>query len=229
MPDPDGLTRLWTPYRMAYVRSDTTADGCPFCRIPQDDEETSLVVARGETTYAVLNLHPYNPGHLMVLPYRHVADLEDLTDAESAELMAMTQRAIRAIRSVSDPHAFQHRDQPRRPRGRLSGRPPAPARGPAVVRRRRTSSPSSVAPRRCRSCWRTPAGCSPTPGATSPLTDPWTPLAPVRRGEERGEGRWHHRGATPGVRRCTVMYARSTSITGDAGQVDRVSRSCATR
>lgn len=106
VPDPDGLTRLWTPYRMAYVRSDTTADGCPFCRIPEGDDEDSLVVARGGSTYAVLNLHPYNPGHLMVLPYRHVADLEDLTDQESRELMAMTQRAIRAIRSVSDPHAF---------------------------------------------------------------------------------------------------------------------------
>ena len=106
VPDPDGLTRLWTPYRMAYVRSDTTADGCPFCLIPQEDEVTSLVVARGETTYAVLNLHPYNPGHLMVLPYRHVADLEDLTPEESAELMTMTQQAIRTIRSVSSPHAF---------------------------------------------------------------------------------------------------------------------------
>ncbi|KRF36183.1 HIT family protein [Nocardioides sp. Soil805] len=106
VPDPDGLTRLWTPYRMAYVRSDTTADGCPFCRIPEGDDEGSLVVARGEATYAVLNLHPYNPGHLMVLPYRHVADLEDLTDQESAELMGMTQRAIRTIRSVSEPHAF---------------------------------------------------------------------------------------------------------------------------
>jgi ATP adenylyltransferase len=106
VPDPDGLTRLWTPYRMAYVRSDTTADGCPFCRIPEGDDEDSLVVARGSAAYAVLNLHPYNPGHLMVLPYRHVADLEDLTPEEAAELMAMTQQAIRTIRAVSSPHAF---------------------------------------------------------------------------------------------------------------------------
>ena len=106
MGDSDGLERLWTPYRMAYVRSDTTADGCPFCRIPTGDDETDLVVARGEVTYAVLNLHPYNPGHLMVLPYRHVADLEDLTADESGELMEMTQQAIRTIRTVSSPHAF---------------------------------------------------------------------------------------------------------------------------
>lgn len=103
---PDGLERLWTPYRMAYVRSDTTAEGCPFCRIPTGEDEDTLVVARGATAYAVLNLHPYNPGHLMVLPYRHVADLEDLTAEESTELMAMTQQAIRTIRAVSAPHAF---------------------------------------------------------------------------------------------------------------------------
>lgn len=100
------LERLWTPYRMAYVRSDTTADGCPFCQIPNGDAATNLVVARGESTYAVLNLHPYNPGHLMVLPYRHVAELEDLTPEESGELMSMTQQAIAVIRKVSTPHAF---------------------------------------------------------------------------------------------------------------------------
>src|SRR5687767_9191444 len=103
---PDGLTRLWTPYRMAYVRSDTTADGCPFCRIPDGADEDNLIVARGEHTYAVLNLHPYNPGHLMVLPFRHVAGLEDLTSEESGELMELTQQAIRTIRGVSAPHAF---------------------------------------------------------------------------------------------------------------------------
>lgn len=107
--DPDRLERLWTPYRMAYVRTavEPGEAGCPFCSIPTaDDDERLLMVHRGEQTYAVLNLHPYNPGHLMVLPYRHVAGLEDLTAEESAELMAMTQQAIRVIRSISQPHAF---------------------------------------------------------------------------------------------------------------------------
>ena len=54
----------------------------------------------------MLNLHPYNPGHLMVLPYRHVADLADLTPEESAELMAMTQQALRTVRAVSRPDSF---------------------------------------------------------------------------------------------------------------------------
>jgi ATP adenylyltransferase len=69
-----------------------------------DDE--GLVVARDESVYAVLNLHPYNPGHLMVVPYRHVAELEELDDAEAAGLMAVTRIALRALRAVSSPHAF---------------------------------------------------------------------------------------------------------------------------
>ncbi|SED28699.1 Diadenosine tetraphosphate (Ap4A) hydrolase [Nocardioides exalbidus] len=104
--DNDGLERIWTPHRMAYVRTSADDEGCPFCAIPGHPDDESLVVARGESTYVVLNLHPYNPGHLMVLPYRHVADLADLTEAESSELMAMTQRSLRAIRAVSSPHAF---------------------------------------------------------------------------------------------------------------------------
>ena len=103
---PDGLERIWVPHRMAYVRSAVDNEGCPFCSIPSHPGSESLVVARGEQVYAVLNLHPYNPGHLMVVPYRHVAGLEELTEGESAELMSMTQQAIRVIRAVSSPHAF---------------------------------------------------------------------------------------------------------------------------
>lgn len=115
MGDPDGLERLWTPYRMAYIReasAPTAEDGaeggpiCPFCRIPSLSDTDGLVVHRGRSCYAVLNLHPYNPGHLMVIPYRHVAELEDLTPAESGELMSMTQAAVRAIKAVSNPSAL---------------------------------------------------------------------------------------------------------------------------
>jgi len=104
----DGFRRLWTPHRLAYIKGAAggAEQGCPFCRIPGLDDADGLVVARGEQVYAVLNLHPYNPGHLMVLPYRHVAELEDLTAAESAELMSFTQRAVRAMKKVAAPHAF---------------------------------------------------------------------------------------------------------------------------
>ena len=106
----DGLQRLWTPYRMAYITGERDADrhlekGCPFCamRQAQDDD---LVVHRGDEVFAVLNLHPYNPGHLMVLPYRHVGDLEELTDTESAEVSAVTTAAVRTLRAISAPDAF---------------------------------------------------------------------------------------------------------------------------
>jgi ATP adenylyltransferase len=106
---PDGFRRLWTPHRLAYIQeagSESTTEGCPFCRIPGMPDDEGLVLARGDSVYAVLNLHPYNPGHLMVLPYRHVADIEDLTAEESGELMAFTQDAVRAMRRVAAPHAF---------------------------------------------------------------------------------------------------------------------------
>lgn len=78
----------------------------PFTDIPTMSDEDGLVVARGELVYAVLNLYPYNPGHLMVVPYRRVSELEDLSDAETAELMSFTQKAIRVIKSVSRPDGF---------------------------------------------------------------------------------------------------------------------------
>lgn len=102
--DGDRLERLWAPHRMAYVTTSAAQEGCPFCRIP--DEPDGLVVARGETTYAVLNLHPYNPGHLMIVPFRHVGDLTGLTEAEERELAVMTRRALVAIRATSQPHGF---------------------------------------------------------------------------------------------------------------------------
>ncbi|OBB68848.1 HIT family protein [Mycolicibacterium monacense] len=111
--DPDNLQRLWTPHRMSYIAespmkkgSNSSQSSQPFTDIPNMADEDGLVVARGDQVYAVLNLYPYNPGHLMVVPYRRVSELEDLTDAESAELMSYTQKAIRVIKAVSRPHGF---------------------------------------------------------------------------------------------------------------------------
>ena len=106
----DHLQRLWTPHRMSYIadeiKTGSAKSSAPFTDIPNMPDEDGLVVARGELVYAVLNLYPYNPGHLMVVPYRRVAELEDLTDAESAELMAFTQKAIRVMKGISRPHGF---------------------------------------------------------------------------------------------------------------------------
>lgn len=104
--------RLWTPHRMAYLAGENrpthteAGEECPFCRIPGVPDEIGLIVARGESVYAVLNLYPYNSGHLMVCPYRHVADYSELTAAEVAELGAFTQSAMRALRACSRAHGF---------------------------------------------------------------------------------------------------------------------------
>ncbi len=108
---PDGFQRLWTPHRLAYIQTgDTSGDqadgGCAFCSIPARDDEDGLIVRRGEVAYAVLNLFPYNPGHLLVCPYRHVADFTDLTVEEVAEVGTLTQQAMATIRVASAPRGF---------------------------------------------------------------------------------------------------------------------------
>ena len=108
----DAWERLYTPHRMVYLRgegkpvSEEAGDGCPFCRAPGMPTDEGLVVARGEHVYAVLNLYPYNAGHLMVCPYRHVADYPDLSTAEVSELGAFTQKSMTVLRAVSGAHGF---------------------------------------------------------------------------------------------------------------------------
>ena len=109
---PDAFQRLWTPHRMAYIQGENkptgpgSGDGCPFCSIPDKSDEDGLIIARGERVYAVLNLYPYNPGHLMVVPFRHVAGYDELADAEAEEVAAMTRQAIGALRTASAPAGF---------------------------------------------------------------------------------------------------------------------------
>jgi len=107
----DQLDRLWTPHRMAYIRgenkpTDATSGECPFCRIPHLADVDGLVIRRGALAYVVLNLYPYAPGHLMVCPYRHVADYSETTDEEAAEIADLTRHAMRVIRSVSGAEGF---------------------------------------------------------------------------------------------------------------------------
>ncbi|MGJ7442731.1 HIT family protein [Aquipuribacter sp. MA13-6] len=108
---PDAFQRLWTPHRWAYLSgenkpADDSEGQCPFCRAQTRPDDEALVVARGELAFVVLNLYPYNPGHLMVCPNRHVADYSDLGEAEVAEVGALTQSAMRVLRAVSHPHGF---------------------------------------------------------------------------------------------------------------------------
>ncbi len=127
-------------------------------------DEDALIVHRGRTAYVLLNLFPYNSGHLLVCPYRHIAMYDEATAEEVAEIGALTQQAMRVLRTTSHCDGFNI--------GMNQGRSPAPAStstctstscraGPPT----RTSSRSSRRPRRCRSCSATCAGPSPTPGS----------------------------------------------------------------
>jgi ATP adenylyltransferase len=108
----DAFERLWTPHRMAYIRGEgkpadeAAGEGCPFCRAPADHDDDSLVVARRGLTYAVLNLYPYNAGHLLLCPYRHVADYTELTVEERSDLDELVAAAMTTLRAVAAPHGF---------------------------------------------------------------------------------------------------------------------------
>jgi ATP adenylyltransferase len=100
---PDGFQRLWTPHRMAYIQAgpEPLVEECPFCAAPHKSDEDGLIVHRGTHAYVLLNLFPYNSGHLMVCPYRHVAMYDDATVEETTEIAALTQTAMRVLRTVS--------------------------------------------------------------------------------------------------------------------------------
>jgi ATP adenylyltransferase len=99
---------LWAPWRMAYIEEAVgSPTGCIFCDKPAaGDDEANLILARTELVLVMLNAFPYNPGHLMVAPVRHVGELEQMEPAELAETSDLLQRAIRALRGVSRPDGF---------------------------------------------------------------------------------------------------------------------------
>ena len=106
----DGFGRLWPPHRMAYIEGERpTKDaghGCPFCASPTKTDADGLIVHRGEHCFVVMNLFPYNPGHLLVCPYRHVASYIDLTDDETEEFTKLTKAGVRALKAASNPGGF---------------------------------------------------------------------------------------------------------------------------
>lgn len=102
------MERLWTPWRRAFVEgSDKRSTECFLCEAPRaaDDKET-LILLRGNTVYVLLNLYPYNSGHLMVAPYRHTGDLPALEAEVASELMHITQRSVSALQQAYQPDAF---------------------------------------------------------------------------------------------------------------------------
>lgn len=103
---PDAMQRTWVPHRMTYVtsgdeRREPDAE-CPFCAVPKKSDAEGLIVARGEFAYVVMNLYPYNSGHLLVCPYRHIPTYDLANDDEVLEIAHLTQRAMRVLERVSN-------------------------------------------------------------------------------------------------------------------------------
>jgi ATP adenylyltransferase len=103
---PDAFQRLWTPHRLVYIQSGQQPEICPFCTAPEKSDEDALIVFRGEHAYVLLNLFPYNSGHLLVCPYRHIPNYDDATQEEVAEIGQLTQRGMEVLRKTSGSHGF---------------------------------------------------------------------------------------------------------------------------
>ena len=102
------MERLWSPWRMEYIEAaKDDPDGCIFCDLPaKGDDAATLILARGERAFVLMTSFPYNPGHLMVAPFRHAGDFEELHDDELADIDALLKRSLRALREEMEPQGF---------------------------------------------------------------------------------------------------------------------------
>ena len=105
---PDEFSRLWTPHRLVYIQygQQPHKDDCPFCLAPQGNDEDGLIVHRGKHSFVLLNLYPYNSGHLLVCPYRHISTYDQASPEEVAEIGLLTQQAMTVIKQISGAHGF---------------------------------------------------------------------------------------------------------------------------
>ena len=101
------MNQLWAPWRMTYIKKADDGDECIFCKFPRDDRDgDNLILLRGTTAFVILNAFPYSNGHLMITPFRHTADMNDLSDEEQLELISLTRRAINLLKSAFHPDGF---------------------------------------------------------------------------------------------------------------------------
>jgi ATP adenylyltransferase len=105
---PNHFQHLWTPHRLVYIKhgQQPPKEDCPFCLAPDKTPEEGLIVVRGEHAYALLNLFPYNSGHLLVCPYRHISTYDEANALEISEIGLLTQQAMRVLKQVSGAHGF---------------------------------------------------------------------------------------------------------------------------
>jgi ATP adenylyltransferase len=98
------MDHLWTPWRYAYVSSTEKTGGCVFCDAPKEnDDAKTLIVHRGEYCFVILNAYPYTPGHVMIVPYAHLDELQKLPSAAATEMMALSQRMETVLRQLYRP------------------------------------------------------------------------------------------------------------------------------
>ena len=101
------MERLWSPWRSEYVTSSEDDDGCFLCsHLASSNDEANGVLWRGEKTFVVLNKYPYNSGHVMIAPKRHVGELEEVDADELHELIDVTQRCVSIIGKTMNAHGF---------------------------------------------------------------------------------------------------------------------------
>jgi ATP adenylyltransferase len=104
-----GVKKLWAPWRLKYLTGGGKEDGCVFCKKPAmnpSNDKESLILKRGRYCFIIMNLYPYNNGHVMVVPYKHTGDLNDLGDHELLEMMQFAQLMIRVFKKVYAPEGF---------------------------------------------------------------------------------------------------------------------------
>ncbi len=104
-----GETRLWAPWRMKYIEAaaNSAEAGCFLCENPRhEDGEENLVLYRGRFCFVIMNLFPYNNGHLMIAPYRHLGSLEKLSSDELIEAATLIRRCVGALEETMHPHGF---------------------------------------------------------------------------------------------------------------------------
>ena len=100
------MNKLWAPWRRKFIYH-RKVKGCIFCEKPKSRRDAAnLILKRGETAFSILNLYPYNNGHLMVAPYRHLDNVTRLTVRESAEIFRMIQDAVRRLDKLLKPHGY---------------------------------------------------------------------------------------------------------------------------
>jgi ATP adenylyltransferase len=101
------MNHIWSPWRMKYIENHEKEEGCVFCNAQaEEDSAANLIAFRGQRAFVILNLYPYTSGHLMVVPFEHVATLEELVPATRAEMMELTSQCMAVLRKIYKTQAF---------------------------------------------------------------------------------------------------------------------------